>query len=88
MAGLHTAIEGSQNPWLDWVEVNSLDSLAPGKELPLYFVHRVSSVWWHLSNYNCLSQIQTLVFRMCEGARCHCRYPLAFLYHLLHDAGQ
>jgi hypothetical protein len=39
---VHTAVEGGQNPWLNRMEVNALDSLAPGKKLSLYRKLRVS----------------------------------------------
>ena len=60
-AGEHTAIQCGEDPWLDRMEIDALDSLTPRKELSLYFVDRVSHVQLCLSYYNSLAQLQGFV---------------------------
>lgn len=71
-AGEHTAIQCGENPWLDGVEIDALDTLTPRKQLPLYFVHRVSRVRIHLAHHYSLAQLQVLVLGVpLRGGVCH-----------------
>ena len=71
-AGEHTAIQCGEDPWLDRVEIDALDTLTPRKQLPLYFVHRVSRFRIHLAHHHRLAQLKVLVLGVpLGGGVCH-----------------
>ena len=64
------------------MEINSLNSLAAGKQLSLYFVYRISIVRRHHSHHNRLAQLQALIPPMWWGL-CHLDLPAAYTNFLV-----